>query len=77
MQGHLASDKIINDIRKPRYRDLSNVHELLIRECLNNGQSILIVVHDQPRQMVSYQIFGTLFVPNFQCQILVVAKSTG
>jgi hypothetical protein len=47
MQRHLAGDKIIHYVSEPWCRILSNVHQLLIREGLRNGDGILSVAYSQ------------------------------
>jgi hypothetical protein len=49
---------------------MSNVHQLLIRKSLRNGGGILGVAHSQSRQMIRHHIFGTLFIPNFNVELL-------
>jgi hypothetical protein len=70
MQRHLASDKIVHYVSEPWCRILSNVHQLLIREGLRNGDDILGVSHSQSRQMIRHHIFGILFIPNFNVKLL-------
>jgi hypothetical protein len=70
MQRHLAGDKIVHYVSESWYRILSNVHQLLIRESLRNGDGVLGVAHSQSRQMIRHHIFGTLFIPNFNVELL-------
>jgi hypothetical protein len=55
---------------------MSNMHQLLIREGLRDGCGLLIEIYSNPREMVGHHIFGTLLVPNLNCQTFVKAKST-
>jgi hypothetical protein len=70
MQRHLAGGKIVHYVSEPWCGIMSNVHQLLIRECLKNGGGILGVSYSQSRQMIHHNIFGTLFIPNFNVKIL-------
>jgi hypothetical protein len=47
MQRHLASDKIVHYVSEPWCEILSNMHQLLIREGLRNGDGVLSVAHSQ------------------------------
>jgi hypothetical protein len=70
MQRHLAGNKIVHYISKPRCRIMSNVHQLLIGKGLRNGSGILGEIHGQPRQMICHHIFGPLLIPNFYVKLL-------
>jgi hypothetical protein len=70
MQRHLAGNKIVHYVSKPRCRIVSNVHQLLIRKGLRNGSGILGEIHGQPRQTISHYIFGPLLIPNFYVKLL-------
>ena len=70
MQRHLASNKIVHYVSEPWCRIMINVHQLLIREVLRNGGSVLGVIHSQSRQMIYHHIFGTLLISNLYVEPL-------
>jgi hypothetical protein len=70
MQRHLAGNKIVHYVSKPRCGIVSNVHQLLIRKALRNGCGILGEIHGQPRQMISHHIFCPLLIPDFYVELL-------
>jgi hypothetical protein len=70
MQRHLASNKIVHYVSKPRCGTVSNVHQLLIRKGLENGGGVLGEIHGQPRQMISHHIFCHFLIPNFYVKLL-------
>jgi hypothetical protein len=49
---------------------VSNVHQLLIREGLKDGGSLLSEIHGNPQKMISHHIFGTLLIPNLYVKLL-------
>jgi hypothetical protein len=77
MQRHLAGNKIVHYISKPRCRIMSNVHQLLIGKGLRNGSGILGKIHGQPRQMICHHIFGPLLIPNFYVKLLKQQNPSG
>jgi len=70
MQRHMTGDKIVHYISKPRWMSVSNVHQLLIREGLKDGGSLLSEIHGNPQKMISHHIFGTLLIPNLYVKLL-------
>jgi hypothetical protein len=70
MQRHLAGNKIVHYVSKPRYRIISNVHQLLIKKGLRNGCGILGEIHGQPRQVISHHIFCPLVILDFYVELL-------
>ena len=49
---------------------MSNVHQLLIRKGLKNGNDGLSEIHYQPRQMVCHHIFRTFLILNLYVELL-------
>jgi hypothetical protein len=70
MQRHLAGDKIVPYVSEPWCGILSNVHQLLIREGLRNGDGVLGLIQSQPRQMISHHIFCPFLIPDFYVELL-------
>jgi hypothetical protein len=70
MQRHLAGNKIVHYVSKPRCGIVSNVHQLLIRKCLRNGSGVLGEIHGQPREMIRHHIFCPFLISNFYVELL-------
>jgi hypothetical protein len=70
MQRHLAGNKIVHYISKPRCKIVSNVHQLLTRKGLRDGCGVLGEIHGQPRQMISHHILCPFLIPNFYVKLL-------
>jgi hypothetical protein len=70
MRGHLAGEKVVHNICEPWCMSLGDVHQLFIRERLNNEHSIFSEVYSQPGQMACYHILGTHLIPNLNVKFL-------
>jgi hypothetical protein len=49
---------------------MSNVHHLLIKKGLKNGNGVFGEIHNQHRQMIRHHIFGTFLIPNLYIELL-------
>jgi hypothetical protein len=70
IQRHLAGNKIVHYISKPKCGIVSNVNQLLIEKGLRNGSGVVDEIHGQPKQMICHHIFGPLLIPNFYVKLL-------